>query len=80
MIEVSLRDIEFEFHIVLFEDARLMRDIRQITKLGKKATIHQVTTMLATCKNVIFQSHNHLVTIGTDDLTLWISLEHQQGW
>ena len=35
--------------------------------LGKKATIHQVTTMLATSKNVLFPGHNHLVTTGTDD-------------
>ena len=27
--------------------------------LGKKATIRQVTTMLATSKNVLFPSHNH---------------------
>ena len=27
--------------------------------LHKKATIHQVTTMLATSKNVIFPGHNH---------------------
>ena len=35
--------------------------------LRKKATIHQVTTMLATSKNVLFPGHNHLLTIGTDD-------------
>ena len=35
--------------------------------LRKKATIHQVTTMLATSKNVLFQGHNHLLTTGTDD-------------
>ena len=34
----------------------------------KKATIHQVTTMLATSKNVLFPGHNHLLK--TDDLTL----------
>ena len=33
-------------------------------------TIHQVTTMLATSKNVIFLGHHHLLTTGTDDLTL----------
>ena len=35
----------------------------------KKATIHQVTTMLATSKNVIFPGHNHLLTTDTDDLS-----------
>ena len=37
----------------------------------KKATIHQVTTMLATYKNVLFPGHNHLITTGTDDQTLY---------
>ena len=36
----------------------------------KKATIHQVTTMLATSKNVLFPGHNHLLTISTDDPSL----------
>ena len=47
--------------------------------LCKKATIHQVTTMLATSKNVLFPSHNRLPTTGADDRTLWLSPEHQQG-
>ena len=38
--------------------------------LRKKATIHQVTTMLATSKNVLFPGHNHLLTTGTDDPSL----------
>ena len=38
--------------------------------LRKKATIHQVTTMLATSKNVLFPGHNHLLTTGPDDMTL----------
>ena len=33
----------------------------------KKPTIHQVTTMLATSKNVLFPGHSHLLTTGTDD-------------
>ena len=41
--------------------------------LCKEATIHQVTTMLATSKNVLFPGHNHLLTTGTDDLSLWLS-------
>ena len=39
-------------------------------KLCKKATIQQVTTMLATSKNVLFPGHNHLLTTGTDDPSL----------
>ena len=38
--------------------------------LLKKATIHQLTTMLATFKNVRFPGHNHLVTAGADDAIL----------
>ena len=44
----------------------------------KKTTTHQVTTMLATSKNVLFPGHNHLLTTGTDDLTLWLSPERQR--
>ena len=55
-------------------------------KLRKKATIHQVTTMIATSKNVLFPGHNLLLTTGTDNPTLWHSPErqlvmgHQQRW
>ena len=42
---------------------------------AKKVTIHQVTAMLATSKNVLFSGHNHLLTTSTDDLTLWLSAE-----
>ena len=38
--------------------------------LRKKATIHQITTMLATSNNVLFQGHNHLLTTSTDDSSL----------
>ena len=38
--------------------------------LRKKATIHQVTTMLATSKNVLFPGHNHLLTTSADDMSL----------
>ena len=37
---------------------------------AQKATIHQVTTMLATSENVLFPGHNHLLIISTDGLTL----------
>ena len=35
-----------------------------------KNTIHQLTTMLLTPKNVLFPDHNHLLTTGADDLSL----------
>ena len=46
----------------------------------KKATIHQLTIMLSTSKNVLFPGHNHLLTTGADNPTLWLSPELQQGW
>ena len=49
-----------------------------LSALRKKATIHHVTTMLATSKNVLFPSHNHLLTTGTDDPTLWLLPERQR--
>ena len=47
--------------------------------LGKKATIHQLTTMLSTCKNGLFPGYNHLLITGAYDPTLWLSSEHQHG-
>ena len=44
--------------------------VSDLHSLCKQATIHQVTTMLATSKNGLFPGHNHLLIIGTDDLTL----------
>ena len=35
--------------------------------LRKEATIHQVTTMLATSKNVLFPGPSHLLTTRTDN-------------
>ena len=48
--------------------------------LRKINTIHQVTTMLATPNNVLLPGHNHLLTTSrpTDDLILWLSIEHQR--
>ena len=45
--------------------------------LCKKATIQQVTTMLATSENVLFPGHNHLLTTSPDDPTLWLLPENQ---
>ena len=41
-----------------------------VESLRIKATIHQVTTMLATSTNALFPGYNHLLTAGTDDPTL----------
>ena len=46
--------------------------LHQDWSLHKKATINQVTTMLATSKNVLFPGHNHLLTTGANDPTLLI--------
>ena len=37
--------------------------------LRNKASIHQVTTMLALAENALFPGHNHLLTTSADDLT-----------
>ena len=44
----------------------------------KATTIHQVITMLTTSNNVLFPGHNHLLTAGTYDPTLWLSPKRQQ--
>ena len=54
--------------------------------LRKKATIHHVTTMLDTSKNVLFPGHDHLLTISADNPSLAgarviIKVSgHQQRW
>ena len=45
----------------------------------KKATIHQVTTKLATSKNVLFPGHNQHANHGADNPTL-LSPKHQCWW
>ena len=48
--------------------------------LGIKATVHLVTTMLATSKNVLFSGRNHLLTTGADDPSHWLSPLLALGW
>ena len=43
---------------------------RNTAQKKTNSTIHQVSTMLATSKNVLFPGCNHLLTIGTDDPSL----------
>ena len=58
--------------------SKTKHDQNNVTYTGKIATIqqvttmliHQVTTMLATSKNVLFPCHNHLLTTGADDPSL----------
>ena len=55
---------------------------RGTVSLGKKATIHQVTTMLAASKNVLFLGPKHLLTTGTGAGT-WAIIKvsgHQYWW
>ena len=55
------------FFSILTVSQRAIKFISQNSILCKKATIHQVITMLATSKNVLNPGHNHLLTIHTDD-------------
>ena len=60
--------------------------VQCMATVRQKATIHQVTTMLATPKNVLFPGHNHLLTTGTDGPSLTSAQViikvsgHQYGW
>ena len=46
-----------------------------LTLRSPQNTIHQVTTILATSKNVLYPGHNHLLTTSTDDPTVRLSPE-----
>ena len=39
----------------------------------KKVSIHQVTTMLATSKNILFAGHNHVLPTGANELALAVA-------
>ena len=41
-----------------------------MSSTAQKGTIHQVTTMLTTSKNVLFPGHNHLLTTGAYDTSI----------
>ena len=43
--------------------------MEDLLTLCKNATIHQITTTLATSQDVLFPDHNHLLTTDTDDLS-----------
>ena len=69
LTEDSLLTIQFNWsgrlHVTKRDETRLDKVSRggcsyQIYSQGKKATIHQLTAMLATSKNVLFTGHNHL--------------------
>ena len=51
---------------------------RLFVALYWKVSIRQVTTMLATSKNLLFPGHNHLLTTGTDDPILWLLPAYQR--
>ena len=57
--------------------------ITVVSPLVNKVTIHQVTTMLATSKNILFPGHSHLLTTGDDDSSLIIKIKvsgYQYRW
>ena len=58
-------------HIIIWSTL-LLYDVSwiSISYTAHKATIHQVTIMLAPSKNVLFPSHTHLLTTGADDPSL----------
>ena len=68
-------------HVGLCSNESITRHVKSwcLTQRKKKATIHQVTTMLSTSKNVLFPGHNHLLTTGNDDLTLSILPKRQRA-
>ena len=70
----------WEFWIFFSPQYKSVEEIEHFSLLlHKKATIHRVTTMLATFKNVLFPGHNHLLITGADDPILWLSPERQHG-
>ena len=50
--------------------ALVQRHMINLYHLAKTNTIHQLTTMLSTSKNVLLSGHNHLLTTGADDPSL----------
>ena len=55
----------------MFEGAADSMSTHHYQSQRKTATIHQLTTMLSTSKYVLFRGHNHLLTTGADDPTLY---------
>ena len=57
--------------LTLYYMASIVDNLESLSPaLCTKAAIHQVTTMLATSKNVLFPGHDHLLTRGTDGPSL----------
>ena len=61
LVDITTHKLQLIMYTALYDNAKLLR---------KKATVHQVTTMLATSKTVLFTGHNHLVTTDADDPSL----------
>ena len=61
-----------------------MKPFQQL--IVQKATMHQLTTIQATCQNVLFPGHKHLLTTGADEPSLAGAraiikvLGHQHWW
>ena len=61
--------------LVVLTNGRIVRHththvVKNVTYTGQTATIHQLTTMLSTSKNILFPGHNHLLTTSGDDPSL----------
>ena len=73
MIPVFCQKLYFKTHFYCYNQLHRKASLDDVNNshsfhtLGKKATIHQLTTMLSIFKNVIFPGHNHLLNTGTDD-------------
>ena len=73
-------DIHISSHIRFTVDGATCTVSYWNNALRKQATIHQVTTMLATSKNVLFPGDNHLLTTGTDHSSLISKVSGHQYW
>ena len=66
---VPEQSVQCFVHCAIQQDGQCNANLSMM-HCAKKDTIHQVTTMLATCKNVLFPGHNHLLTTSSDGPSL----------
>ena len=69
---LKLEHLNLQLWMQAWNSARMANRVastvwRTKVRLYQKATIHPLTTMLSTSKNVLFPGHNHLLTIAADD-------------
>ena len=68
LVMLVIRAITREVHADTLHSMQLSAGT--FTTKKQQLTIHQVISMLATSKDILFPGHNHLLTTGTDDPTL----------